>query len=388
MARQQQWWVRTRAGGGRLRRRAAEVWSCCGSHSDLCGRAQEVDCRRSVPMFGPSRWKDGSGDRSKHRHWKRDLQRPGRKRRMCWIRSPGARVVMACRDLARAERAAEEIRQSTGNGNVVIRHLDLASVYSVSQFAKDFLDSEDRLDILVNNAGVMMCPRWITEDGFETQIAVNHLGHFLLTNLLLPMLKSCAPSRVINVSSIAHRGGRMDFDDLFFSRRPYSALESYRQSKLANVLFTRELARRLKGSGVSAFCLHPGVIRTELGRHVEGWIPLLGAVLRLPALLLMKTPRQGSQTSVFCAVTPGLEDLSGRYFREGGGARGAGRRGGPQAVGGERPIGQTQRHALTSDRPVNIQTGSCRGAAAPPCGRSKEETTPSTSSGVPGPVQV
>ncbi|XP_038137107.1 retinol dehydrogenase 13 isoform X1 [Cyprinodon tularosa] len=255
----------------------------------------------------------------------------------------GARVVMACRDLTRAERAAEEVRHSTGNGNVVIRHLDLASVYSVSQFAKDFLDSEERLDILINNAGVMMCPRWITEDGFETQLAVNHLGHFLLTNLLLPLLKSSVPSRVINVSSIAHQGGmsfelsllnvyvmflipadgdcsvfwfsgRIDFDDLFFSRRPYSALESYRQSKLANVLFTRELARRLKGSGVSAFCLHPGVIRTELSRHVEGWFPLLGALLRIPAWLLMKTPKEGSQTTVFCAVTPGLEELSGKYF--------------------------------------------------------------------------
>ncbi|XP_023186061.1 retinol dehydrogenase 13-like isoform X2 [Xiphophorus maculatus] len=223
---------------------------------------------------------------------------------------------MACRDLSRAERAADEIRQFTGNGNVVIRHLDLASVYSVSQFAKDFLDSEDRLDILVNNAGVMMCPKWITEDGFETQIAVNHLGHFLLTNLLLPLLKSTTPSRVISVSSIAHRGGQINFDDLFFSRRPYNALESYRQSKLANVLFTRELARRLRGSGVSAFCLHPGVIRTELGRHVEGWFPLLGALLRLPALLLMKTPWEGSQTTVFCAVTPGLEELSGRYFSD------------------------------------------------------------------------
>uniref|UniRef100_A0A3Q3A9K7 Si:dkey-23o4.6 n=1 Tax=Kryptolebias marmoratus TaxID=37003 RepID=A0A3Q3A9K7_KRYMA len=159
----------------------------------------------------------------------------------------GARVVMACRDLPRAERAAEEIRRSTGNGNVVIRHLDLASIYSVTQFAKDFLGSEDRLDILINNAGVMMCPRWITEDGFETQMAVNHLGHFLLTNLLLPMLKSSAPSRVINVSSIAHQGGHIDFDDLFFSRKTYSPLESYRQSKLANVLFTRELARRLRG---------------------------------------------------------------------------------------------------------------------------------------------
>ncbi|XP_024859143.1 retinol dehydrogenase 13 isoform X2 [Kryptolebias marmoratus] len=223
---------------------------------------------------------------------------------------------MACRDLPRAERAAEEIRRSTGNGNVVIRHLDLASIYSVTQFAKDFLGSEDRLDILINNAGVMMCPRWITEDGFETQMAVNHLGHFLLTNLLLPMLKSSAPSRVINVSSIAHQGGHIDFDDLFFSRKTYSPLESYRQSKLANVLFTRELARRLRGSGVSTFCLHPGVIRTELIRHVAGWFPLIGALLRLPSLLLMKTPWQGCQTTVFCAVTPGLEDRSGCYFSD------------------------------------------------------------------------
>ncbi|XP_071324812.1 retinol dehydrogenase 12 isoform X2 [Trachinotus anak] len=230
----------------------------------------------------------------------------------------GARVVMACRDLTRAEWAAEEIRRTTGNGNVVIRHLDLASMYSVRQFAKDFLDSEDRLDILINNAGVMMCPKWLTEDGFETQLAVNHLGHFLLTNMLLPKLKSSAPSRVVNVSSIAHQGGRIDFDDLFFSRRPYSSLESYRQSKLANVLFSRELAGRLRGAGVSSFCLHPGVIRTELGRHVQGWFPLLGALLSLPSLLLMKTPTQGCQTTVYCAVTPGLEGRSGQYFRERG----------------------------------------------------------------------
>uniref|UniRef100_A0A665SZV9 Si:dkey-23o4.6 n=2 Tax=Echeneis naucrates TaxID=173247 RepID=A0A665SZV9_ECHNA len=228
----------------------------------------------------------------------------------------GARVVMACRDLTRAERAAEEIRQTTGNGNVVIRHLDLASVYSVRQFAKDFLETEDRLDVLINNAGVMMCPKWLTEDGFETQLAVNHLGHFLLTNLLLPKLKSSTPSRVVNVSSIAHRGGRIDFDDLFFGRRLYSPLDSYRQSKLANVLFSRELARRLKGVGVSSFCLHPGVIRTELGRHVQGWFPLLGMLLSIPSLLLMKTPHQGCQTSVYCAVTPGLEARSGRYFSD------------------------------------------------------------------------
>ncbi|XP_062320859.1 retinol dehydrogenase 13 isoform X2 [Osmerus eperlanus] len=159
----------------------------------------------------------------------------------------GARVVMACRDLTRAEKAAEEIRHSTGNGNVVVRHLDLASLYSVREFTKEFLASEERLDILINNAGVMMCPKWITEDGFETQLAVNHLGHFLLTNLLLDKLKSSAPSRVVNVSSIAHRGGKLQFDDLFFNKRPYNSLVSYRQSKLANVLFSRELSRRMKG---------------------------------------------------------------------------------------------------------------------------------------------
>ncbi|KAF3839101.1 hypothetical protein F7725_017818 [Dissostichus mawsoni] len=142
-------------------------------------------------------------------------------------------------------------------------------------------------------SGVMMCPLWLTEDGFETQLAVNHLGHFLLTNQLLPMLKSSAPSRVVTVSSIAHKGGQVHLDDLSFRSRSYSPLKSYRQSKLCNVLFSRELSSRSRGSGVSSFCLHPGVIRTELGRHVESWFPLLGSLLSLPSLLLMKTPQQG-----------------------------------------------------------------------------------------------
>ncbi|KAK5921513.1 hypothetical protein CgunFtcFv8_018871 [Champsocephalus gunnari] len=228
----------------------------------------------------------------------------------------GARVVMACRDLTRAETAAEEIRQTTGNGNVVIRHLDLSSLYSVRQFSKEFLQTEDRLDILINNAGVMMCPLWLTEDGFETQLAVNHLGHFLLTNELLPMLKSSAPSRVVTVSSIAHKGGQVHLDDLSFSSRSYSPLKSYRQSKLCNVLFSRELSSRSRGSGVSSFCLHPGVIRTELGRHVESWLPLLGSLLSLPSLLLMKTPQQGAQTTLYCALTPGLEGKTGGYFSD------------------------------------------------------------------------
>ncbi|XP_016132132.1 retinol dehydrogenase 13-like [Sinocyclocheilus grahami] len=164
--------------------------------------------------------------------------------------------------------------------------------------------------------GVMMCPKWTTEDGFETQLAVNHLGHFLLTNLLLGMLKRSHPSRVVNLSSIAHVGGKIEFDDLFFDKRPYSPLLSYKQSKLANVLFSRELARRMKGTGVSSYCLHPGVIRTELIRHILVRFPVLKIILSLPCILLMKTPWQGAQTSIYCAVTEGLESKSGCYFSD------------------------------------------------------------------------
>ncbi|XP_056335691.1 retinol-DH_like_SDR_c domain-containing protein isoform X1 [Danio aesculapii] len=228
----------------------------------------------------------------------------------------GARVVMACRDLSKAEKAAAEIRRSTGNGDIVVRHLNLASLYSVRQFAHQYMASEDRLDILINNAGVMMCPKSLTEDGYETQFAVNHLGHFLLTVLLLDMLKKSSPSRVINVSSITHKGGKIHFDDLNFNKAPYDSLVSYRQSKLANLLFTRELARRIKGSGVSVFALHPGVIRTELGRYVQTQHPLLSGLLSIPALLLMKTPYQGAQTSIYCATADGLETHSGCYFSD------------------------------------------------------------------------
>ncbi|XP_030644591.1 retinol dehydrogenase 12 [Chanos chanos] len=228
----------------------------------------------------------------------------------------GARVVMACRDLTRGEKAAMEIRKSTGNGNVVVRHLDLSSLLSVRQFVHEFTATEDRLDVLINNAGVMMCPKILTEDGYETQLAVNHLGHFLLTVLLLNLLKASAPSRVVNVSSIAHIGGKIHFDDLNFNRTPYDPLVSYRQSKLANLLFTRELSRRLKGSGVTAYALHPGVIRTELGRYVRTRHPVLSKALSFPALLLMKTPWQGAQTTIYCAVTEGLESQSGCYFSD------------------------------------------------------------------------
>ncbi|XP_062846693.1 retinol-DH_like_SDR_c domain-containing protein [Trichomycterus rosablanca] len=228
----------------------------------------------------------------------------------------GARVVMACRDLTRAEKAAEEIRNSTGNRDVVVKRLDLTSLISVRQFVEEYTATEKRLDILINNAGVMMCPHSLTKDGFETQFGVNHLGHFLLTVLLLDTLKNSAPSRVVNVSSIAHKRGKIHFDDLNFTETPYDSLVSYKQSKLANILFTRELARQTKDSGVTAYALHPGVIRTELGRHVETRHPWLSTLFYVPALYLMKTPKQGAQTSIYCAVTEGLEKHSGCYFSD------------------------------------------------------------------------
>ncbi|KAM6973664.1 retinol dehydrogenase 11 [Aplochiton taeniatus] len=223
---------------------------------------------------------------------------------------------MACRDMTKAEVAAMDIRRRTGNSNVLVRHLDLSSLYSVRQFSREFLATESRLDILINNAGVMMCPKSVTEDGFEMQFGVNHLGHFLLTNLLLDVLKSSAPSRVVNVSSIAHYGGKIRFHDLNFENTTYDSLVSYKQSKLANLLFTKELARRTRGMGVTALALHPGVIRTELGRFVQNRWPIVSALLSLPALLLMKTPWQGTQTTLYCSVTEGLEKHSGCYFSD------------------------------------------------------------------------
>ncbi|KAI8511302.1 hypothetical protein Bbelb_104020 [Branchiostoma belcheri] len=180
----------------------------------------------------------------------------------------GARVIMACRDLTRAEAAASEIRQETGNENVVVEKLDLASLASVREFATKINEQEGQLDILINNAGIMFCPQWKTADGFEMQFGTNHLGHFLLTNLLLDKIKASAPSRIVVVASLAHESGRMNFDDVNMTNN-YSTSKAYSQSKLANILFARELARRLEGTKVIVNSLHPGIIETELQRNMS-----------------------------------------------------------------------------------------------------------------------
>ena len=225
----------------------------------------------------------------------------------------GARVIVGCRNLEKGKEALKEIQDRSGNRNVFLEKLDLASLESVRTFADKILNSEPRLDILINNAGVMACPYQKTEDGFEMQFGVNHLGHFLLTMLLLDRLKSSQPSRIINVSSSAHRmgTGKIKFDDIHH-QKSYSSWGAYFDSKLANVLFTRELSKHLEGTHVTANSLHPGAVTTELQRH-----SILSSPIMYPLRWYMfKTAEQGAQTTIHCAVAEEMEGVSGKYLRD------------------------------------------------------------------------
>ena len=190
-----------------------------------------------------------------------------------------AKVILACRNPERGRKAEEEIRKKSGNENVVYRHLDLASLASVREFAEGVLQDEPHIDILINNAAIMACPYWKTEDDFEMQFGVNHLGHFLLTYLLLDKLKEAPSARIINVSSLAYKRVKgINFDDIN-SEESYDPQIAYGQSKLANILFTRALSKRLEGTRVTVNCLHPGVIWTELGRHIMKKMGLVKKVI-------------------------------------------------------------------------------------------------------------
>ncbi|XP_055689613.1 retinol dehydrogenase 14-like isoform X1 [Lutzomyia longipalpis] len=224
----------------------------------------------------------------------------------------GAKVYMGCRDKKRGEEARLEVIEKSGNPHVYFRPLDLASMASIRTFAANFKNEETRLDVLMNNAGVMMIPKCHTEDGFEMQIGVNHMGHFLLTNLLLDLLKKSAPSRIINVSSLAHSMGQINKADLN-SDKSYNRISAYGQSKLANILFTRELARRLEGTKVTVNALHPGVVNTELARHFPAFFHF---ILRPAMYTIYKTPKSGAQTQIRLAVDPVLEDVTGKYFSD------------------------------------------------------------------------
>ena len=177
-----------------------------------------------------------------------------------------ARVILACRSVERGETAAVEVRKRSGNDNAVFIQLDLASLDSVREFAAKILEEEPRIDILINNAGVTNNAFTKSTDGFELTFAVNHLGHFLLTNLLLDCIKEAPSARIINISSSVYRGGQINLNDINLERS-YGAFEAYAQSKLANILFTRKLAKELQGTGVTVNAVHPGLIYTNIFRH-------------------------------------------------------------------------------------------------------------------------
>ncbi|XP_054622132.1 retinol dehydrogenase 12-like isoform X3 [Dunckerocampus dactyliophorus] len=218
---------------------------------------------------------------------------------------------MACRDLERAEEARLDILEDTGNENVVIRKLDLSDSRSIRAFAELINKEEKKVNILINNAGIMMCPYSKTADGFEMQFGVNHLGHFLLTYLLLDLIKWSAPARIIVVASVAHTWTGIQLEDLN-SESSYDPMKAYGQSKLANVLFARALARKLSGTGVSVFSLHPGVVQSDLWRHQHQCIQVAVKIFRI----FTKTTVEGAQTTIYCAVQPGLESQSGGYFSD------------------------------------------------------------------------
>ena len=218
----------------------------------------------------------------------------------------GARVVLGCRNLAQGEAVAREITSETSNDDVRARELDLASLASVRRFSAAFLGELDRLDVLINNAGVFPSKLQKTADGFEEQFGVNHLGHFLLTNLLRERLEASAPARVVHVSSMMHGRAKIDFDS-FRGDKPYSTWAAYGQSKLCNILFSNEFARRLAGTGVTSNSLHPGSISTNITRTAP-------AAMRFLTKLFFRSPEKGAETSVYLASDQSVENVTGKYF--------------------------------------------------------------------------
>ncbi len=222
----------------------------------------------------------------------------------------GAQVVITGRDPERTASVARQILAAGGSGSVEPMAADLSSQQEVRRLAAELVQKHPRIDVLVNNVGGYWNHRQVTADGLERTFALNHLAPFLLTNLLLDPLIAGAPARVVTVSSNAHAMGRIDFDDLQ-AERSYSGARAYNQSKLANVLFSYELARRLAGRGVTANALHPGVVSTGFGSEDPGRLQKL---IMPVGRFLLKTPEKGAETSIYLASSPDVEGVSGRFF--------------------------------------------------------------------------
>ena len=228
------------------------------------------------------------------------------------LASMGARVGISGRDRARAEASAAAIARESGNPAVDVFVADMSSQAEVRRLAGEVLAAYPRLDVLLNNVGGFWAHRHLTADGLERTFALNHLAPFLLTSLLLERLKDSAPARIVTVSSGAQSMGKIDFGDLMGERK-YSGQDAYNGSKLANVMFTYELARRLEGTGVTATALHPGMTSTAFGSEdtARGWGPII-ALLRP----FMKSPERGAETPIYLASSPEAEGVTGRYFAD------------------------------------------------------------------------
>lgn len=222
----------------------------------------------------------------------------------------GATVVLVSRDRARGEQAQSEIKAQSGNPNVDLLLADLSSQKSIRQLADDFKQRYTQLHVLINNAGVFQVRKHLTVDGLDIVFAVNQLAPFLLTNLLLDMLKASAPARIVNVSSGSHEANYLKLDDLQ-SEKHYRPMRAYGQSKLALVLFTYEMARRLEGTGVTANCLHPGFVATNIAQR---GMPAIVRLAAKPIFLFGISPEQGAKTSIYLASSPDVEGVTGKYF--------------------------------------------------------------------------
>jgi NAD(P)-dependent dehydrogenase (short-subunit alcohol dehydrogenase family) len=223
----------------------------------------------------------------------------------------GAQVLMVARDPKRGEAARADVAKRSGSDAVSLLLCDFASQAATRALADEVKSKAARLDILVNNAGSVSSKRQVTADGIEQTFAVNHLGYFLLTNLLLDLVVASAPARIVNVSSVGHRQGTLDFEDLGFERG-YGIMKAYSRSKLANVLFTSELARRLEGKRVTVNALHPGAVATHIWSHA----PAIARPLLAVAKLFMISPEEGGDRIVYLATSPEVEGKTGGYYEK------------------------------------------------------------------------
>ncbi len=222
----------------------------------------------------------------------------------------GAHVGMVCRDAGRGQEARDAIVQETGNESVTLILADLSARAEVARAAEEILATWDRLDVLVNNAGGMFEQRNETADGLEYTFGLNHMGYFLLTHHLRERLVASAPARIVNVASTAHRAGGLDLDDLDWERRTYRGFPAYAASKTANILFTRELARQLDGTGVTANAIHPGGVDTSFYAHSSGLMEAITPLIRL----FLISAEKGARTQLHLATSPDVEGITGRYW--------------------------------------------------------------------------